>query len=173
MHSLRQETVLISSSLVGRFAGKTIDQLRQVAASVTDPGQKAALFEELKDEIRTRIERRGRARGPQQDFLKELEAGQVSPPSRRTAVADPEPPNDELDRLRTEVELWRSLYTRATESLVRWGLTSSVSPDVLEMVSEHWRKVLRNGPVDAVRTLDQLESDLVVARRLLSSGGEG
>ncbi len=158
---------------MGAYAGQTIDQLREVARSALAAGN-TKVIESLKAEMQLRIKRKTdqnkRPTPAQRDFLKELEGGDVATPQPKAAPSDLETPNAELERLRREVELWRSLYSATSESLVRWGLTSAMPVDILDEVADDWRKKLEGGPLDSVRTPEQFERDYASARTILTKG---
>jgi len=145
------------------FSGKTIAQLREVAISARSRNE-SAVIEELIAEMETRINRRqqlGKPAKKAQVFLEELRAGQVAPPKRvPIKIAEPESQNDELARLRRELELWRSLYSHDTETLTRWGMTDSLPIEMVEEVLRQWDEMISQGPADLIRTKERLASDI-------------
>lgn len=145
------------------FSGKTIAQLREVAIDARSKNEDAVITE-LISEMETRIKRRqlqGKsAKRDQQAFLEELRAGQVAPPKRvPIKIAEPESRDDELARLRRELELWRSLYSLDTETLTRWGMTDSLPIEMVEEVLRLWEEMIDQGPADLIRTKERLASD--------------
>jgi len=145
------------------FSGKTIAQLREVAIDARSKSEDAVITE-LIAEMETRIKRRQQQGKPpkrdQQAFLEELRAGQIAPPKRvPIKIAEPESRDDELARLRRELELWRSLYSHDTETLTRWGMTDSLPIEMVEEVLRLWEELINQGPADLVRTKDRFASD--------------
>ena len=148
---------------MGRFAGIKIAELRELAMAAKS-NDKDTVLEELITEMETRIKRRQQQGKPvkrdQQAFLDELRAGQVTPPKRvPVKIAEPESREDELNRLRQELELWRSLYSHQTETLTRWGMTDSLPIGMVEEVLSLWEDRLKDGPRDLIRTKERLVSD--------------
>ena len=146
------------------FSGKTIAQLREIAIDARSKSEDTVITE-LITEMETRIKRRqlqGKpAKRDQQAFLEELRAGQVAPPKRvPIKIAEPESQNDELARLRRELELWRSLYSHDTETLTRWGMTDSLPIEMVEEVLRLWDEKISQGPADLIRTKERLASDI-------------
>lgn len=149
---------------MGRFSGKAIAELREAAREAVSAGDPATI-KDLSDEMETRIKRREQqgkpAKKEQQEFLDELRVGKVAPPKRvPIVIAKPESPDDELQRLRHELELWRSLYSHETERLARWGMTDSLPIEIVEKVLALWSKRLEAEPEDSIRTKERLEIDL-------------
>lgn len=149
---------------MAEFSGKTIAQLREVAVDASSKSQDAVITE-LIAEMETRIKRREQqgkpAKKEQREFLDELRVGKVAPPKRvPIVIAKPESPDDELQRLRHELELWRSLYSHETERLARWGMTDSLPIEIVEKVLALWSKRLEAEPEDSIRTKERLEIDL-------------
>jgi len=150
------------------FSGKTIAYLREVAIDARSKNEDAVITE-LIAEMETRIKRRQQQGKPvkrdQQAFLEELRAGQVAPPKRvPIKIAAPESRDDELERLRRELELWRSLYSHDTETLTRWGMTDSLPIEMVEEVLRLWEAMINQGPVDLVRTKERLASDTSIIK---------
>jgi hypothetical protein len=148
---------------MGRFAGKTIAELREAAREAASVGE-PTIIKDLVAEMETRIERRKQQGKPtkkeQQEFLNELRAGKVAPPKRvPIRIAEPESPDDELKRLRRELELWRSLYSYDTEMLARWGMTDSLPIEIVEKVLGFWEDKIKDGCADLIRTKERLTSD--------------
>lgn len=161
---------------MGAYAGTSINALRAVA-QVALASSDLRVIAELKDEMQLRIKRRidngQRPKREQVEFLRELEQGVVAAPAERPgAPVEPEQPNEELERLRRELDLWRALYSELSETLSRWGMTRAMPLDVLDKVGEIWRKKLEAGPVDPVRTPERFESDFARARAAISKGGK-
>jgi hypothetical protein len=155
---------------MGRFAGKTIADLRKVAMDAVAQEDHATI-NELVTELEVRIQRRtqqGRpAKREQQEFLDELQAGVVAPPNRvPIVVADPETPDNELQRKRREVEIWRALYGAESEAMALWGMTASLPFDIVQEVLKLWAAKVEHKQVDAVRTKARLASDskIILAR---------
>lgn len=159
---------------MGIHAGKSINELRSIAIdALALPDHR--VVDELKAEMRVRIRRRTdrgqRPKREQEDFLRELERGVVAAPTERSgAPVEPELPNEELDRLRREIDLWRALYSELSETLARWGMTRAMPLDVLEKVGEAWRTKLQHGPLDPVRTPERFEADFSDARTAIAKG---
>jgi hypothetical protein len=148
---------------MGRFAGKTIAELREAAREAASVGE-PTIIKDLVAEMETRIERRKQQGKPtkkeQQEFLDELRAGKVAPPKRvPIRIAEPESPDDELKRLRRELELWRSIYSHKTELLARWGMTDSLPIEMVEKVLGFWEDKIKDGRADLIRTKERLTSD--------------
>ena len=158
---IRVTTAGILQQMRGRYSGRTIDELREVAiASNNDPEVFGELEEEMKVRIKRRIDKGQKPKKEQVEFLKELESRSAKPPAGgKVAPAKREEAPDELSRLRAEIELWRSLYSAASERLARWGITETMPERVLVAAVAAWREHLACGGGDLVRTQDQLNRD--------------
>jgi hypothetical protein len=63
--------------------------------------------------------------------------------------------------LEQRFELLRSTFTIEGEILARWGMTSSMPPEIEAQVLSSWRKSLEQGSVDSLgRSIVSLEEDL-------------
>ena len=149
------------------FSGKTIAQLREIAINARSKSEDTVITE-LITEMETRINRRqqlGKPAKKAQVFLEELRAGQVALPKHvPIKSAEPESREDELGRLRRELELWRSLYSHDTETLTRWGMTDSLPTELVQEVFHLWEEKIKNGPPDLIRTKERLASDLATIK---------
>lgn len=77
-------------------------------------------------------------------------------PTSTSTVVDPQ----ERD-LEQRFELLRSTFTIEGEILARWGMTSSMPPEIEAQVFSSWRKSLEQGSVDSLgRSMVSLEEDL-------------
>ena len=77
-------------------------------------------------------------------------------PTSTSTVVDPQ----ERD-LEQRFELLRSTFTIEGEILARWGMTSSMPPEIEAQVFSSWRKSLEQGSVDSLgRSIVSLEEDL-------------
>lgn len=150
--------------------------LGDLTAIVDDPASPPELLSEVEYELRHRttkgakhllarlsgnsVSRASKERAP------EVGGGQPSHPTTLESVDKPsafptetQTENDHARDIKTQFAALRATFTAESEILARWGLTSAMPEDMVQLVLENWAGRVTDEPDDMGRSRTSLSRD--------------